>query len=60
MVMALRASQGDLSLLLWGADYGGAVLTGFEAPLIAVFGFRSVVFTVVDTRKAGDRSSVGP
>ena len=49
MQMALRASQGHLSLLFWGGNYGGAVITWIEAPLIAIFGMKIWLFDVVDT-----------
>jgi hypothetical protein len=49
MQMALRASQGHLSLLFWGGNYGGAVITWVEAPLIAIFGMKIWLFDVVDT-----------
>jgi len=49
MQMALRASQGHFALLFWGGNYGGAVITWVEAPLIAVFGMKIWLFDVVDT-----------
>jgi len=49
MQMALRASQGHLALLFWGGNYGGAVITWVEAPLIALFGMKIWLFDVVDT-----------
>jgi hypothetical protein len=49
MLMALRASQGHLSLLFSGLNYGGALLSWIEAPLIAVFGLHLWVFSAVDT-----------
>ena len=47
--MALRASQGHFSLLFWGGNYGGALITWLEAPFLAVLGFHLWIFWVVDT-----------
>lgn len=49
MQMALRASQGHFSLLFWGGNYGGAVITWVEAPLVALFGMKLWLFQAVDT-----------
>lgn len=49
LLMALRASQGHLSLLFWGGNYGGALITWLEAPLVAIFGLHIWIFTVVNT-----------
>jgi hypothetical protein len=49
MIMALQASRGHLSLLFWGGDYGGTVMTWIEAPLILIFGFSLWLFWVVTT-----------
>lgn len=49
MQMAFRASQGHLSLLFWGGNYGGAIITWVEAPLIAIFGMKIWLFDLVDT-----------
>jgi hypothetical protein len=49
MLMALRASQGHFSLLFWGGNYGGAVVTWIEAPLVAVFGLKIWLFEAMDT-----------
>lgn len=49
LVMALQASKGHLSLLFWGGNYGGALITWIEAPLLALFGFHFLTFWVVDT-----------
>jgi hypothetical protein len=48
MEMALRASQGHPVLVFSGQNYGGALLSWIEAPLIAVFGFHMSLFWVVD------------
>ena len=44
MLMSLRASQGHFSLLFWGGNYGGAIITWIEAPLIVVFGMKIWLF----------------
>lgn len=49
MVMAQRAAHGHLSVFFWGANYGGALITWIEAPLVRLFGLHVVVFQVVDT-----------
>jgi hypothetical protein len=49
MIMALRASQGHLSLVFWGGNYGGALVTWLEAPLVALFGLHLWIFWIVDT-----------
>jgi len=49
MVMTLRASQGHFSLLFWGGNYGGALITWIEAPLVAVLGMKLWLFQAVDT-----------
>jgi hypothetical protein len=46
--MSLRASQGHFSLLFWGGNYGGAIMTWVEAPLILVFGMKIWLFKTVD------------
>ena len=48
MLMALHASQGHLSLLYWGQDYGAAALAWIEAPIVAIFGLQLWIFYVVD------------
>ena len=48
MLMALRASHGHFALLFWGGNYGGAIATWVEAPLIAIFGMKIWLFNVVD------------
>jgi 4-amino-4-deoxy-L-arabinose transferase-like glycosyltransferase len=48
MLMSLRASQGHFSLLFWGGNYGGAIITWVEAPLIVVFGMKIWLFKIVD------------
>jgi len=49
MLMAYRASQGHLSLIFWGGNYGGALISWIEAPLVSLFGLQTWVFTVVDS-----------
>jgi hypothetical protein len=48
MLMALRASHGHVALLFWGGNYGGAIATWVEAPLVAIFGMKIWVFEAVD------------
>jgi hypothetical protein len=48
MAMALRASQGHPVLEFSGQNYGGALLTWVEGPLIRAFGFHMSLFWVVD------------
>lgn len=48
-VMVMRAAQGHLSLFYWGQNYGGAGLTWIEAVLVKLFGFRLIIFWLVDT-----------
>lgn len=48
MLMALRASHGHFALLFWGGNYGGAIATWIEAPLIWIFGMKIWVFDAVD------------
>jgi hypothetical protein len=49
MFMAQAAAHGHLSLLFWGANYGGAVMTWLEAPLVLIFGAGFWMFWTVDT-----------
>ncbi len=49
MLMAVRASHGSLSLLFWGGNYGGAVVTWIEAPFVLLFGDHVWIFQVIDT-----------
>ena len=46
--MALRASHGHFALLFWGGNYGGAIATWIEAPLIVIFGMKMWIFDAVD------------
>ena len=48
-LMALRAAHGHLSLLFWGADYGGAVLTWVDGLFVYLLGFHLWVIWLVDT-----------
>jgi len=48
MLMSLRASQGHFALLFWGGNYGGAIMTWIEGPLILVFGMKIWLFKIVD------------
>jgi 4-amino-4-deoxy-L-arabinose transferase-like glycosyltransferase len=49
MLMAQRAAHGQLSVFFWGANYGGALISWIEAPLVRLFGLHIWVFRAVDT-----------
>ena len=49
MIMALQAARGHLSLVFWGGNYGGAVMSWIEAPLVLIFGLNLWMFWVIDT-----------
>ncbi len=49
MVMAFRASHGHFALVYWGGNYGGALVTWIEAPLVAALGMKLWLFQAIDT-----------
>lgn len=49
MMMSFRASHGHLALVFPGGNYGGALITWIEGPLVAVIGMKIWLFRTVDT-----------